>query len=314
MYKSRNFGVIIDFPDFKGTGFDLEEYNRQFREKNMIINARSSGIHYSDHWGPLSIKCAFNGKEYYKVDNSHYAVNDGNYLILNSGNYYSSTIDSRTEVESFTLNFRASLLTETLQSLSCPDRFLLDNYGFTGTGFEFVEKLYPHDVVVSPILFRMKELIHKKEDAENAIGELFFLLMEKMILNQKEVQKEIAGIPALRASTRKELYKRLIRARDYMDSCYAEEVTLEKLASVSLLNQTYFLRQFKSYFKVTPGKYLVARRMEAAKTLLEQYKELSITEICLEVGYNDLSSFSKLFKHHFHHSPEQFRKLISTRV
>lgn len=92
-----------------------------------------------------------------------------------------------------------------------------------------------------------------------------------------------------------------------------EEVTLEKLASVSLFNQTYFLRQFKNYFGITPGKYLIRRRMEAAKMLLEQNKEVSITEVCLEVGYNDLSSFSKLFKHYFHFSPEHFRKMFDAR-
>ncbi len=96
---------------------------------------------------------------------------------------------------------------------------------------------------------------------------------------------------------REELYKRLICARGHMDPCYTEQMTLERLAPVSLFSQAYFLRRFENYFGVTRGSHLIGRLMEAAEMFLKQNKEVPVTEICLEVGYDDLSSFRKLFKH-----------------
>jgi hypothetical protein len=54
--------LINQFPDFNAPGFDLERYYSLFLEKNVIINAVSSDVEYGDHWSPLSIKCAFRGK------------------------------------------------------------------------------------------------------------------------------------------------------------------------------------------------------------------------------------------------------------
>jgi AraC-like DNA-binding protein len=108
-----------------------------------------------------------------------------------------------------------------------------------------------------------------------------------------------------------ELYKRLTRAKDYMDSCYTRDISLAELARVSYLNNTYFLRQFRNYYQITPRQYLIRRRMESAREILQTNKKLPITDICSKVGYSDLSSFSKLFKQYYSLSPEQYRELCN---
>ena len=120
----------------------------------------------------------------------------------------------------------------------------------------------------------------------------------------------IRNIPKIRLSTKTELYKRLTRAKDYLDSCYARDISLEELARLSYMNNTYFLRQFRNYYQITPRQYLIKRRMESARIYLETNKTISITEICSMVGYSDLSSFSKLFKQYYSLSPEQYRDII----
>ena len=74
--------------------------------------------------------------------------------------------------------------------------------------------------------------------------------MEKLLLLNKEVCKEINNVKACKSSTRKELYKRLHYAKDYIDSCYAFEITLHELPLITLMNTAYFLRQFKKYFRM----------------------------------------------------------------
>src|ERR1017187_10556117 len=101
--------LIKSFPDFNVTGFDINEYNKKFKENNVIIHASSRSVSYPEHWGCLSVKCAFHGNESYQAGNRFYTVNDTNYLVLNEGTIYSSYIYSEFPVESFTINFSHEL-------------------------------------------------------------------------------------------------------------------------------------------------------------------------------------------------------------
>jgi AraC family transcriptional regulator len=314
MSHMSGFDVMTSFPDFKESGFSIEKYNERFNETNIVINAKSSAVFYPEHWGPLSLKCAFKGTEYYKVNHCTYAVSDHNYLLLNNDNHYSSHIDSAKEVESFTVNFTAVLAAQAAQALSSSDDFHLDNWNHCPSQIEFCEKLSPHDSSISPLIFHLRSLVPGFCANKPKIEEVYFLLIEKLLLREKEFQKEILRVPALRLSTKRELYKRLFRTKDYIDSCYNKDITTSELASISFLNQTYFLRQFKKCFQITPRQYIILKRMEAAKALLESQANLSVTELCIEVGYNDLSSFSKLFKHFYQYSPENYQKLFRRTV
>ncbi|MCX6046668.1 MAG: AraC family transcriptional regulator, partial [Chloroflexi bacterium] len=64
--------------------------------------------------------------------------------------------------------------------------------------------------------------------------------------------QEIETLPALRAATREELYRRLHWARDYIASAYSQPTTLETLARIACLSPTHFLRTFKQLFHQTP--------------------------------------------------------------
>jgi AraC family transcriptional regulator len=302
------YGIITEFPNFKKEQFDIESYNRQFREKNIIIHAKSKQVSYPLHWGPLSIKTAFNGTEYYKVNNCDLAVHDHNYLVVNNGNVYSSYIDSDHLVESFTINFATSLVLDSTTSCLFQPEHLLEGNVSPNAEKEFYEKLNQHDVSVSPFVFKLLELSKNFDANLLKIEEAYILLLEQLILKQKESDPEIQKIQALKLSTKKELYKRLTRARDYIDSCYQKDITLANLASVCFMNQTYFLRQFRRYFGITPRQYVIKKRMEKAKACFDLRKDVSVTEVCLQVGYNDLSSFSKLFKTFYACSPKNYQK------
>ena len=85
------------------------------------------------------------------------------------------------------------------------------------------------------------------------------------------------------------------------------DLSLEKIAETAHLNTAYFLRSFKYFFKVTPYQYIIHRRLDEAKKLLENSK-VSVTEVCFSVGYYDLTSFIKLFRNKFGLSPEKYQK------
>jgi AraC family transcriptional regulator len=301
MYSDDNFFLMNDFPDFNGSCFDIAEYNKTFKKKNVIINAISKDVSYAEHWGPLSVKCTINGNEHYECNGRFYTVNETNYLIFNDGQYYSSFIHSDTETESFTVNFSAEFQQCVLQSFQNK----LDD-SCQSKSFAFIEKLYKHNDLVNPLLFKLYKASTKKNPDVQCITEIYYLLLQNLFLQQISLKMEIKKINAVKYSTQLELYKRLNFARDFIHSCYMEDISLDKLASVACLNNAYFLREFKKYFGLTPYQYIIKQRLKAAQKMLET-TSCSITEICFAVGYRDITSFSKLFKKKFYTTPEKYQ-------
>ena len=118
-----------------------------------------------------------------------------------------------------------------------------------------------------------------------------------------------ARLPALRESTRTELSGRLLRAKDYMDANYRAKLPLAEMAQIAYLSPHHFLRSFKLAFGVTPHQYLISLRLDAARHALTDGAQ-TVSEICNEVGFESLGSFSWLFKKHYGLSPDQDRKKI----
>ena len=92
-----------------------------------------------------------------------------------------------------------------------------------------------------------------------------------------------------------DLLTHLRRARDTMDREYAEPLNLTGLAAAAGLSKYHFLRCFTATYGVTPAAYLTQRRIERAQDLLRS-TNLSVTEVCLLVGYSSLGSFSSRFR------------------
>jgi len=98
----------------------------------------------------------------------------------------------------------------------------------------------------------------------------------------------------------------LQRARELIDSSYAEPLDLDELARTANFSRYHFLRAFRRAFQATPHEYLTRKRVERAKELLAE-SELTITEICFEVGFESLGSFSTLFHKIAGWSPSIYR-------
>src|SRR4051794_24689805 len=98
----------------------------------------------------------------------------------------------------------------------------------------------------------------------------------------------------------------LRRARDLMDREYARPLDVAALARAALMSTAHFSRQFRATYGETPHAYLMTRRIERAKALLRR-GELSVTEVCLEVGCSSLGSFSARFTELVGETPTAYR-------
>lgn len=297
---------IEHFPEIS-PNFHLEKFSSQFGDCSLIVNAKTHEVKYPTQWGALSVTCAFNGSAYYKSGNGLYAVSDNNYLLLNEGTYRSSYIQSPTLVHSFSVSFSPKLVGSFLYSFLSSHQQLLDNPFFTASeGFRYTEKLYDHNETVSPIIQQMMQQCREWDSNQCLIEEQLTFLLEAITLNQERVWSTMRTIRAAKASTQKELYERIHRAKDYMSSCYSQNITLEAMAQVACLNPHYFLREFKKIVSLTPHQWLQQERLKQAGLLLEK-TDLPVSQVCQQVGFGDASSFCKLFKRTFGKTPGECR-------
>jgi len=100
--------------------------------------------------------------------------------------------------------------------------------------------------------------------------------------------------------------RRLLRARDAMDRTYAQPLDIPALAGIAYLSEAHFIRLFRATFGETPHRYLQRRRVERAMFLLRE-TDRSVTDLCFDVGFTSLGSFSRTFREIVGESPTDYR-------
>ncbi|GHJ49461.1 transcriptional regulator [Catellatospora sp. TT07R-123] len=103
-----------------------------------------------------------------------------------------------------------------------------------------------------------------------------------------------------------ELLAHLRRSRDHIDRHYAEPLALDALARVAGVSKFHFVRSFEATYGETPIRYLTRRRIERAQDLLRS-ANLTVTEICMMVGFASLGSFSSRFAQLTGETPTAYR-------
>jgi AraC-like DNA-binding protein len=100
--------------------------------------------------------------------------------------------------------------------------------------------------------------------------------------------------------------RRLLRARDAMDRAYAEPLDVASVAAVAHVSEAHFIRSFRTVFGETPHRYLQRRRVERSMFLLRE-TDRTITDICLDVGFTSLGTFSRTFREIVGETPSGYR-------
>lgn len=112
------------------------------------------------------------------------------------------------------------------------------------------------------------------------------------------------------ASTAKDVDRSIItvirRVRDRIDCEFASPLNIAELARGAHLSEGYLSREFRRIYGESPYSYLMTRRIERAMTLLRR-GDLSVTDICFEVGFSSLGTFSTRFSELVGVSPRTYR-------
>lgn len=102
------------------------------------------------------------------------------------------------------------------------------------------------------------------------------------------------------------LYRRIVEAKLFIDAHYAEPIKVDDICGEAAFSKFHFIRTFKSAYGFTPHAYLSWVRIARAKELLEQ--GVPVSEACYAVGFESITSFSRLFKKHASASPSIYRR------
>ncbi|GGR88835.1 transcriptional regulator [Streptomyces aureoverticillatus] len=100
---------------------------------------------------------------------------------------------------------------------------------------------------------------------------------------------------------------RLRRVRDRIDREYAQPLDVEALARGAHMSAGHLSRAFRAAYGESPYSYLMTRRIERAMTLLRR-GDLSVTEVCFEVGCSSLGTFSTRFTELVGMPPSAYRR------
>lgn len=104
-----------------------------------------------------------------------------------------------------------------------------------------------------------------------------------------------------------DIYRRVIAAKSFMDENYHEPIDLDEISQKAFLSKFHFHRLFTRIYRRTPHQYLTRKRLDKAKDLLAENKP--VTEVCNEVGFESISSFSGLFKKEIGFAPQYYRNM-----
>jgi AraC-like DNA-binding protein len=257
--------------------------------------------------GLLSIKSFYNGTAHYAIEPRRFDVDDSSYFILNNGQYYDIQIDAERAVESFCLFFAPDLACDVQHNAgSTTERLLTDPQPPRSASPAFFERTYPHDQAVSPALARLRAALAHHQADQQWLIEQFHVIMQGLLRAQANIYQETLSIPAMRAATREELYRRIHYAREYAAALFATPITLDDMARAAGLSPNHLLRTFKQVFDQTPYQFVIARRIAYAQELLRS-SDRDITDICFAVGFASLGAFSWWFRQRVGVSPSRYR-------
>lgn len=170
------------------------------------------------------------------------------------------------------------------------------------------EKVFVNDWVFNNVLSGIINNFEYCRYDKLYLDEKYSGLADRLFYNQKLIDEEMNKLKFKRRSTSSDIYKRLNRSIDFIESSYNKNISIDDISRVAAISKYHLIRLFKELYKTTPYNYLVKTRLGKAKNMLVVSDD-SISSICDKLGYNSITTFTNVFKRHTGHSPAVYRTL-----
>jgi AraC family transcriptional regulator len=300
--------LLRSLPDLASSDSESQESLRaKCGRHNCIIWGRARRADFGPYPDTLSIRAVWGGTQYCHLNGRTIAVDDDSFLILNHGRVYSTSIRATQPVESLTVCFQPEMVRQVYDDADASIEQALDRgSGAAERSPDYIENLQPHEGTVSPILKFIRAHLCRGLIDEDWYEEQLVFLLERMRCRQGKVLQQIDELALIRPATRREAYRRVALATDFLLTHYIEDVDLDTLAGMAYLSKFHFLRLFRLIHGVTPRTYLQRKRVDVALRLLGT-TQLSIKEVAASVGFAYESTLLRHVRSRTKLSPRQIR-------
>lgn len=288
---------------------DGEGLANKHRWPNCIINAFTTAAYRPGVRGPISIFMNLKGVSHCSTNGPTATIHEDFFYLSNQNQEYTLTIERDEPVETFNIHLGEDLSEQVLSGLVTPaDQLLNESFGLRSENIGFANRLYRKDETIGAII----QNLHHDYKSHNLdplkLEDYNYRLMVYLLLQHRLVLKEVQRLPVAKKSTKAELHRRLSYSLDYLHGHQGENIELQKLAEEACLSKYHFLRLFKIAFDCSPYQYLQQLRIRRATDLLK-IKELPINQIAQLLGFENATSFSRLFYQKFGTWPSSYRQL-----
>lgn len=256
---------------------------------------------------PLGVRTFFGGTAHYRTERGTYAVDEGTWFVVNNQQPYTISFDSKTLVRSCVVFIPPGCAEDVARNFSESPTTLLDDPDATGDAIHFIETVMSRDERVIPRLRAVHAACENTKVEDSWLDEQMRALLADMLLSQREHLRAAAQLPALRANTRHEIFRRLCRGRDFLRATAEQAPSLTDAARSACLSPFHFQRCFRAVFRESPHEFVTRCRMDRARRMIT-HSHLPITEIAAAMGYESFGAFSRAFRLRFGAPPSHFRK------
>lgn len=282
---------------------------------HLILPANSCLLNYSvlnEYFSPapfrsFSIKYVVEGSELYAINGNRYVVKNREYILANKHSEGFVEVDSKKAVSGICIDVAPDMLSEVVASYLKPGApvsdIALDRF-FNST--DFLENKYSaaHTQLGRCMIELEKKLSEHPAYDLQMDREFYFTLAEKIVEDHIPVFKKLQSVKAVKPETRKDLLRKVEKAKEYVDLHYYHDLNIAQVAMTAGLSEYHFFRLFKAIYGFSPHQYIIRKRLCSARNIIRQ-EGLAISEAAIMTGFSDIHSFSKAFKKFFGHAPSR---------
>ncbi|HLP54322.1 MAG TPA: AraC family transcriptional regulator [Fluviicola sp.] len=276
--------------------FDELPRNGSLINFSMLRDLKSTPVVFRS----FSIKYVLEGCENYTINGQRFQVQNDHYLLANTHSDGAVEIDSEKIVKAICIDIAPDILSEVVGSYLEPGSGIADpNLDRFFTTSDFFESFYPSDqTLLGKTLNSLgSELSHSPFEKHQFSKEFYYHLSEQLLTDHIPIFKQLQSVSSVKAQTKKELLRRVLRGKEYINACYMLPLSIEQVARECHLSEYHFFRLFKAVMGISPHQYLIRKRIENAHALLSD-KSHSVSDVAFLCGFADVFSFSKAFKKH----------------
>lgn len=288
--------VMYNVIDEQNLVFNELPRNGSLINYSMLRDLKSTPVIFRS----FSIKYVLEGCENYTINGNRFKVENQHYLLANISSGGTVEIDSEKIVKAICIDIAPGIISEVVGSYLEPGSSVsdpgLDRFFTTS---DFFESFYPSDQTrLGKTLNTLgAQLSTSPFEKHEFSKEFYYHLSEQLIADHIPIFKQLQSVQSVKAETKKELLRRVLRGKEYLNTCYMLPLSIEQVARECHLSEYHFFRLFKAVMGISPHQYLIQKRIENARSLLLN-KTHSVSDVAFLCGFADVFSFSKAFKKH----------------